>query len=174
MAVLPVLVYPDKRLKIPSVPLEQNEPGWEQMISGLTDTFKYAPGCVGISAPQVGWHKRVIIVDASRSSRVSPESGNHGMMVCINPEIVCTSGKLRFREGCLSVPDFTGNVYRSKKITVRYLDRSFNEHIIETQGFEAVIFQHEIDHLDGILFLDRVRSLKRDVFKRQTYLPPNE
>ena len=95
---------------------------------------------------------------------------NHGNLVLINPEIVSKEGKITGRDGCLSVPDWTGNVTRFEKITVQALDSSGKPLRFETEGFEAVVIQHEIDHLDGLLFLDRVSSLKTDIFRRKPEL----
>jgi peptide deformylase len=89
--------------------------------------------------------------------------------VLINPEIYDYNGLLQFREGCLSVPDFTGNVNRAKEITVNYYDTSFKEQFIVVKDFEAVVIQHEIDHLNGILFLDRIISKRTDLFRRKKY-----
>lgn len=172
MAVREILAYPDPLLKKLSEPVLSDSAEFRTSLADLIDTFEYAPGCVGISAPQIGWHERVMIIDANRSARRQKDSTLHGLLICINPQIVSQHGTLMFREGCLSVPDFTGNVFRSEQITVQYLDDSFTLQSCEMAGFEAVIAQHEIDHLNGLLFLDRVRSLKRDVFRRKKYLKP--
>ncbi len=171
MAQRTILTYPDHRLKQISKPVETRSQQLTDMITDLDDTFSIAPGCVGISAPQIGELWRVIVVDATRSAskKAKKTSSLHGKLICINPEVTACEGSLIFREGCLSVPDFTGNVVRSQTITLRYLDESFEEHTIESTGFEAVIFQHEIDHLNGLLFLDNVRSFKRDIFRRKRY-----
>ncbi|MCD6459320.1 peptide deformylase, partial [bacterium] len=94
------------------------------------------------------------------------------MILFRNTPIIDRKGSIQAREGCLSVPDFTGNVIRSKSIKIRFFDEQFNRREIEACGFESIVFQHEIDHLDGLLFLDRVRSLKKDVFRRKMYQNP--
>jgi peptide deformylase len=85
----------------------------------------------------------------------------------VNPEIIDKSGKRTMREGCMSVPDYTGNVDRAEEIVVQFIDRSGEERVVRAGGFEAVAIQHEIDHLDGLLFLDRISSLKTDLFRRK-------
>lgn len=121
-------------------------------------------GCVGIAAPQTGNMRQIVVVDASAGRK---KCENHGLIEMINPLIIREEGSSINREGCLSVPEFTGNVERAESIAVKYLDLSGEERVLETSGFEAVIFQHEIDHLEGILFPDRVVS-RRDLFLRKT------
>ena len=123
-------------------------------------------GCVGIAAPQVGVLKRVIIVDVTGHKKAKKQSG---LLVMINPVILEKSGRSVNREGCLSVPDFTGNVERPKRIKVRYTSPDSREKTLLTSGFEAIAVQHEMVHLDGILFIDRIRNSKRDLFKRVKY-----
>lgn len=170
MSVKKILIYPNPILKTPSREITDISKPVQEMIQDMEATFYSSPGCVGIAAPQIGFSHRIIIIDATRAQKAKKNKNPHGKLVCINPEIQNRSGTIRFREGCLSVPDFTGNVIRSEKITVSYLDQNLDSHCIVCEGFESVIFQHEIDHLDGILFLDRVRSLKRDIFRRKKYL----
>lgn len=171
MAQREILTYPDQRLKQVSQQVTALNDQVSALITDLDDTFTVAPGCVGISAPQIGELWRVIIVDATRSGskKAKKTSTLHGKLICINPTITACNGSLVFREGCLSIPDFTGNVVRSEQITVEYLDERFEPQKIDASGFESVIFQHEIDHLNGVLFLDNVRSFKRDVFRRKRY-----
>jgi peptide deformylase len=125
-----------------------------------------SPGCVGIAAPQVGILKRVIVVDASRSKKPCQA---HGHMVLINPVISDPQGAELGREGCLSLPDFTANVMRAQSIKVEAQNLHGDNLSFTTTGFEARIILHEADHLDGLLFLDRVSSLKTDVFRRKRY-----
>ncbi len=171
MAIQTILTYPDRRLKQISLPVETMTEQIRSLITDLTDTFTAAPGCVGIAAPQIGVLQRVIIVDVTRSAskKAKKDSSIHGNLICINPQIVESQGSIMFREGCLSVPDFTGNVVRSQSVTVSFRDEKFEERTISADGFEAIVLQHEIDHLNGVLFLDNVRSFKRDVFRRVKY-----
>jgi len=119
------------------------------------------PGGIGIAAPQVGVLKCVIIIDVSRKIQ------GKAQLVMINPVITAESDFRIFREGCMSIPDFTANVRRANTIKVEWFDLDMKVNRIETDGLEAVCIQHEVDHLNGILFLDRVSSLKIDVFRRK-------
>jgi len=130
--------------------------------------MRSSPGGVGIAAPQVGMPWRIVVVDVSAHRRGSHEQ-NHGLLVLINPEILAMGGKQVVREGCMSVPDYTANVQRAQWVLVDALGRDGERKIIESIGFEAVAIQHETDHLDGVLFLDRVVSVKTDLFRRKKY-----
>jgi peptide deformylase len=166
MAVLEILAYPDERLKQESIPVEHFDDEFRAFIADLEETRLAGPGAVGIAAPQVGKFVRAVIVDVSNMKRPVP---NHGYMVLVNPEIIEWDGYEVGREGCLSVPDFTGNVIRATKIKLRAQDVHGEQHEYEMEGFEARAVQHEIDHLDGLLFLDRVVSRRNDIFKRKVY-----
>ncbi len=170
MANLEIIKFPDNRLKIVSsevIPEYEKEEELQSFIDDLIETMYNAPGGIGISAPQVGVHKRIIVVDARYHKKTTV---SHGLVVLINPEIVYTEGSVIVREGCMSIPDYTGNVERNNKIVVRGLDRYFKEIEIETEGMEAVVFQHEIDHLNGTLFIDRIKNPSTDLFLRKKYL----
>ena len=149
-----------------SLPVENFDEDFQKLINDLEDTRLDGPGAVGIAAPQVGHFQRVVIVDVSKMRKPVP---NHGYMVLVNPEITAWEEYEIGREGCLSVPDFTANVIRARKINLSALDRKGEAVEYEMEGFEARAVQHEIDHLDGKLFLDRVVSCKTDIFKRKTY-----
>ena len=127
--------------------------------------MRAGPGGVGIAAPQVGRLQRIAIVDVS----TKPKTPNHGKLILINPEISDWQGMKKGREGCMSVPDFTGNVIRAEKITLKFQDMNADWHEHEMEGFEARAVQHEMDHLDGLLFLDRLVSRRSDLFKRKVY-----
>ena len=142
----------------------------------LLDTMHAGPATVGIAAPQIGEEVRIAVVDCSTHPKA--QEANHGLMVVVNPVIVTSEGAEVGREGCLSIPHLTANVRRATHVTVAALDAAalvedvggdLVERRIDASGFEARCMQHEIDHLDGILFLDRVDSLSRDVFRRKTY-----
>ncbi len=167
MAILPVLVYPDPELKKVSEPVDFKE-DLSATIQDLLDTMNDAPGCVGLAAPQCGILKRILIIDASRNKKVESK---YGLMVIINPVIEHSEGEILAREGCLSLPDLTANVKRAQTIRVRFQNPQNEEQTIEVSDFEARVILHELDHLDGILFLDRVSSLKTDVFRRKRYTP---
>ena len=165
MAVRPIVLYPDPILKTVCPPIEAVDAEADALVRDLVDTMVAAGHSVGVAAPQIGVCRRVVVVDVSRSKL--GRDNNHGLLTMINPVIVEGSGSETIREGCMSVPDYTGNVSRSSCVTVQYLDRCGGERVINACGFEAIAIQHEIDHLDGLLFLDRVSSLKTDVFRRK-------
>ncbi len=164
MTLLPVLAYPDKRLKQVSQPVRQFDEALRTFIAELEQTMRHSPGSVGIAAPQTGHFQRIVIVDVS----ARPKTASHGRMVLINPEILSWEGMVKGREGCMSVPDFTGNVIRAKRITVSAFDESGKPQKYLCEGYEARAVQHEIDHLDGLLFLDRLVSHRTDLFRRKS------
>lgn len=171
MAVLEVLTYPNPLLKKVSAPIVELGDAELQLVSDLVETLHSFPGCVGIAAPQAGALHRIIVVDASRNRK---PVDNHGLQVMINPVIEWHEGEEIAREGCLSLPDFTANVRRASRIRCRAMNPEGGEIFFETSGFEARVILHEHDHLDGLLFLDRVSSLKTDVFRRKRYAVPEE
>src|SRR3990172_8186004 len=166
MAVLPILQFPDPLLKEKCAPVDRVTPEVSTCIDDLLDTIRASPGCVGIAAPQVGILQRILVVDVSGHKRGSREE-NHGLLVLVNPEILARGGRQMVREGCMSSPDYTANVQRAEWVLVDALDRTGKQVIREAVGFEAVAIQHEADHLDGLLFLDRVSSVKTDLFRRK-------
>ncbi len=168
MAILPVLKFPDPRLKKTSESVTGVTAEVAAFIDDLLDTMAGSPGCVGIAAPQVGYPRRIIAVDVSRHRRGAQEE-NHGRFVLVNPEILARGGRQLVREGCMSVPEYTANVQRAQWVLVDALDRDGKQVILESLGFEAVVIQHEVDHLDGYLFLDRVSSVKTDLFRRKRF-----
>ena len=121
--------------------------------------------CVGVAAPQLGDEVRIVVVDVSEHPRATR---HHGLLVLVNPVIKHASGGEIAREGCLSIPELTANVKRSTEVTVEASGTDGAVQSIEAEGFEARALQHEMDHLDGILFLDRVANLTTDVFKRKS------
>jgi peptide deformylase len=167
MALRSILVYPDPELRRVSAVVERRTDELATLIADLQETLDSLPGCVGIAAPQVGAHHRLVIVDASRYRKPVP---NQGRMVLINPVQKSASGRGMFREGCLSLPDFTANVPRATDVQYEALDENLQPRTIAATGFEAVVMQHECDHLDGVLFIDRVVCVKTDLFRRKKYL----
>ena len=166
MAVLDILRYPDERLKQVSAPITEFDDELHQFIADLEETMRAGPGGVGIAAPQVGQFQRIALVDCSETRKPVP---NHGFMVLINPEITHWEGMKVGREGCMSVPDYTGNVIRAEKITFSALNASGETMEYECEGYEARAVQHELDHLDGMIFLDRLVSRNKDLFRRKNY-----
>jgi peptide deformylase len=167
MAVRQIVIYPDPVLKTVCRPVNATDTEFSGLILDLIDTMRAGPGSVGVAAPQIGATLRVCVVDVSASKR--GKNANHGLLVMVNPEIIGREGAATMREGCMSVPDYTGDVERSTDIVVRFSDENGNARVIEASGFEAVAIQHEIDHLDGKLFLDRITSLKTGLFRRKNY-----
>ncbi|MDH4276270.1 MAG: peptide deformylase [Gammaproteobacteria bacterium] len=162
MAVLKVLTYPDPRLKTISVPVEAFDEKLRAFVRDLEETMRAGPGGVGIAAPQVGEFTRVVIVDVSIKKNVA----HHGRMLLVNPEIVLWEDMAVGREGCMSVPDYTGNVIRAQRIQVAARNEHGDAVHYECTGYEARAVQHELDHLDGMLFLDRLVSRRHDLFAR--------
>ena len=165
MAVLEILTYPDPRLEQISQTVETFDDELRCFIADLEETRRAGPGAVGIAAPQVGRNQRIVIVDISSK----PSKPNHGHLVLINPEITQWEGFAVGREGCLSVPDFTGNVIRAERIVLEARNEWGRQHQYDCEGFEARAIQHEIDHLDGLLFMDRLVSRRNDLFRRKVY-----
>ena len=156
-----VLRYPHPALKETARELPPGDEAIERVAADLVDTMRSFPKCVGIAAPQIGEEVRVVVVDVTDHPKATSCSG---LLVLANPRVVLASGAEVAREGCLSIPDLTANVRRATEVVVEAGDR-----VVRADGFEARCLLHEIDHLDGILFLDRVDSLKSDVFRRKRY-----
>lgn len=150
----PVRIYPDTILKEKCLEVQQIDREVRQTAADLIKTMTSLTRCVGLAAPQIGVKLRIVVVDVSMHPKAAPES--HGLLCMINPVIVSRSGARVWREGCVSLPDFTADVSRAEHIAIDYVDLDGKLCAIEARGFESVALQHEIDHLDGLLFLDRV------------------
>lgn len=161
---LDILTYPDERLKQLSEPVLVMDAPMQNFIRELEATRLAGPSACGIAAPQVGRFQRIVIVDVSHMKK---PVANHGHLIMINPEIIEHDGMVMGREGCLSVPEFTGNVMRAEKIKLQFQNPQGETIQFETAGFEARAIQHEMDHLDGVLFLDRLVSRRTDLFRRK-------
>ena len=159
MAVREVALYPDPILK--QVAALARTRAVAAVSGDLVDTMRSFGACVGLAAPQIGELVRVVAVDVRGHPKAETDNG---LLVLVNPRVVEAEGAEVAREGCLSIPDVTANVRRATRVVVAHSGGS-----VESQGFEARCVQHEIDHLDGILFLDRVESLVDDVFRRRVY-----
>ena len=164
MAVREVLLYPDPRLKQVAQPAQASEV--DAIAADLVDTMRSYERCVGIAAPQIDIPARVAVVDVSDHPKAAT---SNGLVVLANPRVVDAHGAEVAREGCLSLPEVTANVSRPTSIVVEHLGGT-----LRCEGFEARCVLHELDHLDGILFLDRVASLVDDVFRRRSYAPTSE
>lgn len=165
MAVLDIIKYPDEVLKQISEPVELFDDDLLAFLADLEETMRAGPGGVGIAAAQVGNFSRVAIVDVSAKAKIK----HNGCMILINPEIKTWEGMKVGREGCMSVPDYTGNVIRAEKITLQACNAQGDLIDYECEGYEARAVQHELDHMDGLLFLDRLVSRRTDLFKRKKY-----
>ena len=164
MSLLEVLTVPDARLKQVSQSVEHFDSSLQDFVHILEATMRASAGGVGIAAPQVAHFYRIVIVDVSSKKNIK----HHGRLVLVNPEITEWEGMQKGREGCMSVPDYTGNVIRAKKIKLNAYDALGKQHHYECEGYEARAIQHEIDHLDGVLFFDRLVSRRADLFERKT------
>lgn len=160
MAILEILKYPDPTLKKLSLPVKAISGDTVRLIQDIVETMYAAPG-VGLAAPQVGTFQRIIVLD------VDYENPGKNLIKLINPEIRHAEGEVIWEEGCLSVTDFTAEVKRAARVQVVGLDEKEKEIKIEAEGLLSVALQHEIDHLDGKLFIDRISRLKRDLYTRR-------
>lgn len=157
MSVLTILTNPDARLRRVSDKVVHFDQQLAVDFAALQQVMRAGPGGVGIAAPQIGDNRRMIVVDCSESLRPCK---NHGLLFMVNPTIDSADGERLGREGCLSVPDWVGMVPRAAQVCVSFDDLSGQQQQITSTGFEARVIQHEIDHLNGILFIDRVVSSK--------------
>jgi peptide deformylase len=160
MAILEILKYPDVALKRTSLPVKTIDGTTAQLVNDMLETMYAAPG-VGLAAPQVGALQRIIVLDIDHDR---PRTKSYSL---INPVITRAEGEIVWEEGCLSVVDFTAEVRRSAQIEVIAFDENQKEIKIEAEGLFAVALQHEIDHLDGKLFIDRISRLKRELYTRR-------
>ncbi len=160
MALLEIKKYPDPVLKQKAQEITDINGNLQELIDNMVETMYEAPG-IGLAANQVGHLKRVIVVDITAGK----EKGN--LIVLLNPQIVETEGKTDSEEGCLSVPKYTNVIKRAKKVLVKGLDREGKPVEIEAEGLLSRAFQHEIDHLDGVLFIDRLSPIKREFFRKR-------
>lgn len=165
--VLEVVRAPDPVLSRPGAVVDPTDPEIVQLAADLVATMRVSPGCVGLAAPQVGVSAKVFCVDVSAHPKTR---GHHGTFVLCNAEVVSATRNEKAREGCMSVPDLTGDVKRASRLVVRGQEPGTGaEVVIETEAFEARALQHEIDHCEGLLFLDRVAGAHA-LHARKTYL----
>jgi len=161
MALLPILTAPDPQLKKISKPVERVDDEIRKLMDDMLETMYAAPG-IGLAAAQVGVLKRVLVIDIDR------EGEKTGPLKMANPEIIDVSDEdASYEEGCLSVPEHYAEVERPARITVRYLDHDNEIRTLKAEGLLATCIQHEMDHLDGILFIDRISALKRNIILRK-------
>lgn len=155
-----VLVYPDPALKQKSKPVAKVDDAIRELVKDMTETM-YAEEGVGLAAPQIGVHKRIIVIDAS------PRQEGEKLRVFINPELVEADGRTKYTEGCLSIPGEAEEIERFQKVSVRALDLRGEPFELEAEGLLSIALQHEMDHLDGVLFVDRLSSLKRGLIRKR-------
>jgi peptide deformylase len=160
MSHMKIYTYPDTVLKTTAEPIQNIDEHLQKIIDQMIKTMYLAPG-IGLAANQVGLLKRLIVFDAS------PNEDEKNPHVLINPEIVAGEDSIKWDEACLSVPDYTADVVRKARVQVKGLDRHGNPLNLEAEELLAVCLQHEIDHLDGVLFIDRISSLKRALYKKK-------
>lgn len=165
MAVRRVRIYPDPVLKRVAAPVGVVDDAARSLAQDLLDTMRAHERCVGVAANQIGELRRCIVVDVTGHRRAV---SCHGLIVLFDPVIVEAGGGEVAREGCLSVPDLTANVRRATNVVVRGSDERGDVRMVAADAFEARALLHEIDHLDGVLFLDRVANLETDVFRRKS------
>jgi peptide deformylase len=165
MAVRPVLTLPDHRLKQPSVAVGRVDDAARVLAADLVETMRASPACVGLAAPQIGVNVRAFVVDVTGHRKAV---SCHGEFVLFDPEIVVARGPVVAREGCMSVPDLTGDVARAMEVVVRGITVDGTDRVLTVDAFEARAILHEFDHLEGLLFLDRVVS-HDSVFRRKVY-----
>jgi len=165
MTVLDILTVPDQGLRRVAQPVEVFDDELQGFLDDLEETRRAGPAAVGIAAPQVGRCRRIVVLDVSGKENTP----NHGHLFLINPEITHWDGFEIGREGCLSVPDYTGNVIRATRLRLVARDRAGTALELEMEGFEARVAQHEVDHLNGTLFVDRLISRRTDLFRRKVY-----
>ena len=163
--IIPIRKFPDDVLKEKAEPVGNIDGKLVHFLDDMAETMYAAPG-VGLAAPQVGLSERVIVLDCD-SEEDRKERRGRGLLKLVNPEVVEEEGKIVWEEGCLSVVDFTADVNRSARVLVRAWTPDEKEIRLEAEGLLAVALQHEIDHLDGKLFIDRISRLKRDLYKRR-------
>jgi peptide deformylase len=167
MARLEILTYPDPRLALKAKPVETVDDEIRQLIDDMLETMYAAEG-VGLAAPQVGVSKRVIVVDCSpRFDDEGKDNGTRSPQVVVNPVVAAREGRIVWEEGCLSVPEYTDEVERAARVTVTGLDRDGQPISIEADDLLSVCLQHEIDHLEGVLFVDRLSRLKQSMVKKR-------
>ncbi len=169
MTVLPLVVAPDPRLKQVSEPVEKIDDELRKFMDNMLETM-YAMGGIGLAAVQVGVHKRILVMDIEHGSDRYPEEKKQekSPLFLINPEIVEESEEINiYEEGCLSFPGQYAKVERPKKVKIKYLDYNGNEQVMNADDLLATCVQHEIDHLNGIVFVDHISKIKRDMIMRK-------
>lgn len=164
--VLPIYAYGHPVLKKPAAPIDREFEGLEELLENMWETMYHASG-VGLAAPQIGKSIRIFVVDTIQVSEEGEEE--EGIKrVFINPQkIIETGDEYAYEEGCLSIPEIRADVHRKEKLKLQYLDENFEEHTEEFDGVNARVIQHEYDHLEGVLFVEKIDPLKRNLIRRK-------
>lgn len=160
MALLDICTYPDPILRTKTAPVKVFDRELSKLIEDMAETMYNAPG-IGLAANQVGRSQQVLVIDLQKPDY------EQGLIVLINPEMVAAEGEITYEEGCLSVPEFFATVKRYDQVTVRGVDEHQNPLEIQASGLLAIALQHEMDHLNGKLFIDRIGSMSKDIFIRK-------
>lgn len=160
MAILKIRHYPDPVLQQVAQPIPVINETIRTLAQDMVETMYAAPG-VGLAAPQVGISQRLIVLDCS------PQGEPAQLIIAVNPEIISREGEQFEEEGCLSVPEYYCQIHRAQRVAVRFLDLQGQSQEVVSEGFQAVAFQHEIDHLEGLLFVDHLSSLKKGMFRKK-------
>ena len=158
MSVLQVLHFPDERLRKVAAPVKEVNADIQRIVDDMFETM-YAEEGIGLAATQVDIHQRIIVIDVSEN--------REERLVLINPELLEKSGETGIEEGCLSIPEYYAEVERPAMVAVKHIGRDGKEHIVEADGLLATCLQHEIDHLNGVLFIDHISRLKRDMVMKK-------
>jgi peptide deformylase len=153
-----ILVWPHPTLKKKADPVDRFDGDLAILVSDMFDTM-YASRGIGLAAPQIGVLKNIIVLDTTGDKTQQ--------LVLINPEVISASGTVTYNEGCLSVPDASGEITRQAIISIRYLDQNNIQHTRKCEGLLAIAVQHEIDHLNGVVFVDHLSQIKRDIIKKK-------
>jgi peptide deformylase len=160
MALLNICTYPDQVLRVKAAPVTTFDRNLTKLIEDMAETMYNAPG-IGLAANQVGEPIQVLVIDLQRPDY------EHGLMVLVNPQIVAAEGEITYEEGCLSVPEFFATLKRYDRLTVRAIDGHKNPVEIQASGLLAIALQHEMDHLNGKLIIDRIGPISKDIFIRK-------
>lgn len=159
MSILPIVIYPDPVLKTACEPVEKVTKEIQKLLDDMAETMYAAPG-IGLAAPQVGIKKRVMVIDISWKDEKSEKK----LLQMVNPKIIRREGAIEWEEACLSIPGFAQTMQRSEKVTVEALDKRGKTFSTEAQGLLAICLQHEIDHLDGKLIIDKASRLRKNLY----------
>jgi len=163
MAIREIRTYPDPVLRVKTTRVEKIDSSLNALIEDMVETMHAAPG-VGLAANQIGVPIQLAVIDLSAQEN---EKKRHPLIVIINPEVLSQEGSVTEEEGCLSIPDYAETITRAARVKVRAQDRNGKAFEIEAEGLMAKALQHEIDHLNGVLFVDRMSMLKKSIFKRR-------